>query len=173
MTTILGFSGSTRAASFNTRILRALPTLAPAGVEVVTFDVSDIPFYNQDLDGEVLPDPVARLRAAVASADGVVVASPEYNHSYSALAKNVIDWASRPFAKGPILGKKAMIIAAGPGPGGGAHCIEELSKLFGLLGCSVVSSVGVAAAHEKVAADSDRVTDDALAAELTAALAAF
>lgn len=172
MTTILGFSGSVREASFNTRILRALSSLAPDGVEVVPFDVAHIPFYNQDLEGD-LPSSVADLRAAVAAADGIVVASPEYNHSYSALAKNVIDWASRPFAQGPILGKKAMIVVAGPGPGGGAHCIEELSKLFGLLGCQVVSSVGVAAVHEKLAADSDTVTDAALASQLTAALAAF
>lgn len=172
MTTILGFSGSTRDASFNTRILRALPSLAPAGVDVVPFDVAQIPFYNQDLEDD-LPASVAALRSAVAAADGIVVASPEYNHSYSALAKNVIDWASRPFAKGPILGKKAMIVVAGPGPGGGAHCIEELSKLFGLLGCQVVSSVGVAAVHEKLAADSDAVTDDDLASLLSAALAAF
>ena len=115
MTTILGFSGSTRDASFNTRILRALPSLAPAGVDVVPFDVAQIPFYNQDLEDD-LPASVASLRSAVAAADGIVIASPEYNHSYSALAKNVIDWASRPFAKGPILGKKAMIVVAGPGP---------------------------------------------------------
>lgn len=172
MTTILGFSGSVREASFNTRILRALPALAPAGVEVVPFDVAHIPFYNQDLESD-LPSSVADLRAAVAAADGIVVASPEYNHSYSALAKNVIDWASRPFAQGPILGKKVMVVVAGPGPGGGAHCIEELSKLFGLLGCQVVSSVGVAGVHEKLAADSDAVTDAALASQLTAALAAF
>ncbi len=172
MTTILGFSGSAREASFNTRILRALPALAPDGVEVVPFDVAHIPFYNQDLEAD-LPSSIVDLRSAVAAADGIVVASPEYNHSYSALAKNVIDWASRPFAQGPILGKKAMIIVAGPGPGGGAHCIEELGKLFGLLGCQVVSSVGVAAVHEKISADSDTVTDTALAAQLTAALAAF
>ena len=172
MTTILGFSGSVREASFNTRILRALPSLAPDGVEVVTFDVAHIPFYNQDLETD-LPSSVVQLRAAVAAADGIVVASPEYNHSYSALTKNVIDWASRPFAQGPILGKKAMIVVAGPGPGGGAHCIDELSKLFGLLGCQVVSSVGVAAVHEKLSTDSDVVTDSALAAQLTEALAAF
>ena len=139
---------------------------------MVPFDVAQIPFYNQDLEDD-LPASVASLRSAVAAADGIVIASPEYNHSYSALAKNVIDWASRPFAKGPILGKKAMIVVAGPGPGGGAHCIEELSKLFGLLGCQVVSAVGVAAAHEKLAADSDTVTDADLASQLTAALAAF
>ena len=162
-----------REASFNTRILRTLGSLAPDGVEVKVFDVDRIPFYNQDLEGDALPEAVSALREAVAAADGIVVASPEYNHSYSALTKNIIDWASRPFGQGPILGKKAMILVAGPGPGGGAHCIEELGKLFGLLGCTVVSAVGVAKAHEKIDATTDAITDEALAAELTAALAAF
>jgi chromate reductase len=171
--TLLGFTGSAREASFNTRILRSLGSLAPEGVEVKVFDVDQIPFYNQDLEGDALPASIQALRDAVAAADGVIVASPEYNHSYSALAKNVIDWASRPFGQGSILGKKAMILVAGPGPGGGAHCIEELGKLFGLLGCTVVSSVGVAKAHEKIDAATGAVTDEALAAELTAALAAF
>ena len=97
MTTILGFSGSVREASFNSRILRALPALAPDGVEVVPFDVARIPFYNQDLEGD-LPSSIADLRAAVAAADGIVVASPEYNHSYSALAMNEFDGLTFPCA---------------------------------------------------------------------------
>jgi len=173
VTTLLAFSGSLRAASFNSRVLRALPALAPPGVEIVQFDVADLPFYNQDLDGEVVPDVVAALRAAVAEADGVIFASPEYNHSYSAVTKNVVDWASRPMMKGAILGKKSMVIAVGPGPGGGKHCLEELGKLLGLLGGTVVASVGAAKVHEKFTADSDVIADEELAAELSKGLAAF
>ena len=162
-----------RAASFNTRVLRALPALAPAGVEIVQFDVSDLPFYNQDLDGEVVPEVVAALRAAVAEADGVVFASPEYNHSYSAVTKNIVDWASRPMMKGAILGKKSMVIAVGPGPGGGKYCLDELAKLLELLGGTVVARVGAAKVHEKFAPDSDAIVDEELAADLGKGLAAF
>lgn len=173
VTTLLAFSGSLRAASFNSRVIRALPALAPAGVEVVQFDVTDLPFYNQDLDGETVPDVVGALRAAVAEADGVILASPEYNHSYSAVTKNIVDWASRPMMKGAILGKKSMVIAVGPGPGGGKHCLDELGKLLSLLGGTVVASVGAAKVHEKFAPDSDVITDDELAADLRKGLAAF
>lgn len=173
MTTLLAFSGSLRAASFNTRIINALPALAPAGVNIAAFDISDLPLYNQDLDGDTVPEVVAALRTAVFEADGIVIASPEYNHSYSAVTKNLVDWASRPFMKGAIMGKKSMIIAAGPGPGGGAYCLAALAELLGLLGGTVVSKVGVATVHEKIAPDSDTITDEALATELGLGLAAF
>lgn len=172
MTSVLAFSGSLRAQSFNTRIAHALTSLAPEGVDVSFFDITDLPLYNQDLDGDTLPDVVARLRSAVADADGVVIATPEYNHSYSAVTKNVIDWASRPFAAGPILKKPAMVIAAGPGPGGGVHAIAATSELFGLLGCPVVAAVGVAVAHEKIDAN-NAIIDSELVQQLRDGLSSF
>lgn len=172
MTTVLAFSGSLRAQSFNTRIVQALPRIAPSGLEVKFFDIADLPLYNQDLDAETLPEIVAHLRSEVAAADGVVIATPEYNHSYSAVTKNVIDWASRPFAAGPILKKPAMVIAAGPGPGGGVHALAATTELFGLLGCPIVASVGVAGAHEKVNENND-IVDDALVQQLRQGLAGF
>jgi chromate reductase len=173
MTTLLAFSGSLRNDSFNTRVLRALPALAPAGTDIVQFDVADLPFYNQDLDGETVPEVVAALRAAVAEADGIIIATPEYNHTYSAVTKNLIDWASRPFMKGAIIGKHSMVIAVGPGPGGGAHALAATKELLTLLGGTVVATVGGAAVHQKLAADSDTIIDDEFAAILRDGLAAF
>lgn len=172
MTTLLALSGSLRAQSFNTRIVGALPSLAPDGVHVNIFDVSDLPLYNQDDDGEVLPASAERLRAAVAAADGVVIATPEYNHSFSAVAKNFIDWASRPFAAGPLLKKPVMLIAAGPGPSGGVHALEATSTLMTLLGCPIVATVGVAGAHEKIN-EEGHIVDDALADQLRIGLTGF
>lgn len=172
MTTVLALSGSLRTQSFNTRIIGALPGLAPQQVKVTVYDVLDLPLYNQDDDGEIVHPSAARLRAAVAAADGVVIATPEYNHSYSAVAKNFIDWASRPFAAGPLLKKPVMLIAAGPGPSGGVHALEATSTLMTLLGCPIVASVGVAGAQEKITEDG-RITDEDLVQQLCSGLAGF
>lgn len=173
MTTLLAFSGSLRADSFNSRILLALPALAGADVNIVQFNIKDLPLYDQDLDGDTVPEVVAALRAAIAEVDGVIIATPEYNHSYSAVTKNLIDWASRPFMKGPIIGKRSMVIAAGPGPGGGVHALEATSTVLELLGGTVVGKVGVAGVHEKLHAETGAITDAELARQLSEALAAF
>jgi NAD(P)H-dependent FMN reductase len=102
----------------------------------------------------------------------VVIATPEYNHSFSAVAKNFIDWASRPFAAGPLLKKPVMLIAAGPGPSGGAHALEATSTLMTLLGCPIVATIGVAGAHEKIN-EEGHIVDEMLAEQLRAGLASF
>lgn len=173
MTTLLAFSGSLRRDSFNTRLIQALPSLAPAGTTIAHFDITDLPLYNQDLDGDTVPAIVEALRAAVAEADGVIIATPEYNHSYSAVTKNLIDWASRPFMKGPILGKKSMVIAVTPGPGGGAHAAQATAEVLTLLGGAVVAQVTAATVHDKIDAASNSVSDATLADQLREGLAAF
>jgi len=173
MTTLIAFSGSLRKDSFNTRLIQALPSLAPENTTIAHFDISELPLYNQDLDADTVPDIVAALRAAVAEADGVIIATPEYNHSYSAVTKNLIDWASRPFMKGPIIGKKSMVIAVTPGPGGGVHAAQATTEVLSLLGGTVVAQVTAAAVHEKVDAASSTVTDADLAAQITQGLASF
>lgn len=173
MTTLIAFSGSLRKDSFNTKVLRALPALAPAGTNIALFDISELPMYNQDLDGETVPDIVAALRAAIAEADGVVIATPEYNHSYSAATKNLIDWASRPFMKGPIIGKKSMVVAVSPGPGGAVHGAQATTDLLAMLGGTVVAQVSAAAIHEKLNGDTLQFIDESLAAQLSHGLASF
>jgi chromate reductase len=173
MTTLIAFSGSLRKDSFNSKVLQSLPSLAPAGTNIALFDISDLPLYNQDLDGETVPEIVAALRTAVAEADGVIIATPEYNHSYSAATKNLIDWASRPFMKGPIIGKKSMVIAVSPGPGGAVHAAQATAEVLSLLGGTVVAQVTAPAIHEKLNAESLQFSDDALAQQLRDGLASF
>ena len=72
MTTLIAFSGSLRADSFNTRILKALPALAPEGTNIALFDIAELPMYNQDLDADTVPPIVEALRAAIAEADQIV-----------------------------------------------------------------------------------------------------
>ena len=173
MTTLIAFSGSLRKDSFNTKVLRALPAVAPEGINIALFDISELPLYNQDLDGETVPEIVAALRAAVAEADGVIIATPEYNHSYSAATKNLIDWASRPFLKGPIIGKKSMVVAVTPGPGGAVHGAHATTDLLTMLGGTVVGQVTSATIHEKLNGETLQFTDEELARQLREALSGF
>ena len=89
---ILALSGSLRAASENTRLLRALACLAPAGMQVVVYSgLGELPLFNPDIE---FPNPpaVAALREAINTADAVVIASPEYAHGVTAVIKNMLDW---------------------------------------------------------------------------------
>ena len=173
MKTLVAFTGSTRSASFHTRIINALPALAPDDVRVAFFDLTDVPFYNQDLEGDAQPPAVVAMRAAVAEADGIIFAAPEYNGSFSALTKNTVDWLTRPMKQGALMGKKIMVIAVTPGPGGGQRIAKTMNDLLPLFGNEIVATVTSPTVHEKMAADSDTVTDDELAGQLRAGLAAF
>src|SRR5450631_3178156 len=92
---VLGISGSLRKASFNTAALRACADLMPPGMTLKITSIADIPMFNQDVFDAGLPEPVKRIRAEIAAADGLLLASPEYNFSVSGALKNVIDWGSR------------------------------------------------------------------------------
>ena len=119
---ILGISGSLRQSSFNTRLLEAAGAIAAEeGSSVELFDLSDIPFYNEDIDGEQKPDAVAALIEAIDNADGLLFASPEYNYSVSGVLKNAIDWASRPAYKSVLAGKPSGIVSASVSPMGGVR----------------------------------------------------
>lgn len=119
--TLAALSGSLRRASMNTALLEAAIELAPTDVEVVVHSLRELPFYDGDLEAAGLPESVARLRAAVADADGLLLASPEYNHSTTGVLKNAIDWLSRgpdsPLQHLPT----ALFSAAGGSGGAGAQ----------------------------------------------------
>jgi len=90
---ILAISGSLRAASVNTEVLRAAGRLAPAGVTIELFDgIGGLPFFNSDLEGERLPRAVTGFRAAIGAADGLLISSPEYARGVSGVMKNALDW---------------------------------------------------------------------------------
>lgn len=173
MTTLVAFTGSTRSASFHTRIVHAMAGLAPADTRIALFDLSDVPFYNQDLEGDALPESVKALRAAVVEADGLIFAAPEYNGSYSALTKNTVDWLSRPMGQGVLKDKKVVVVSVTPGPGGGKRVTEQLVALLGFFGNTVVSTVNAPTVHERFDASTNVVTDEELATQLRQALASF
>jgi chromate reductase len=118
MSKLIGISGSLRQGSFNTALLEAATTLAPAGVELATGTIRGIPLYDGDSEaGEGLPAAVAALKEAIAASDGLLLVTPEYNNSMPGVFKNAIDWLSRPAADIPRVfgGKPVALIGASPG----------------------------------------------------------
>src|SRR5689334_16319689 len=99
---VLALAGSLRRGSYNQRLIEAASELAPSWMTIESFDLADVPLYNADLDTqEQRPAGVERLKHAIATADGLLIATPEYNHSVPGVLQNAIDWASRPGGKSP------------------------------------------------------------------------
>jgi chromate reductase len=135
---ILGLSGSLRRDSHNTRLLRGVAELLPDGVELVLFDrLAAIPPYNED-DEHQTPPAVAALKAAIAGADAVLVATPEYNASIPGVLKNALDWVSRPVDSTPLLGKPAAVIGASTSLFGAVWAQAEARKVLSTIGARVV-----------------------------------
>ncbi len=129
---ILGISGSLRAGSFNTALLRNAQKHAPAGMTVSLYEgLGELPVYNQDIDNdESLPESVARLRLAIADADGLLIATPEYNYSIPGGLKNLLDWASRPAASSVLRHKHTAIMGASPSQFGTVRAQLALRQVF-------------------------------------------
>lgn len=115
---VLALAGSLRRNGYNRRLLQAAARCAPAGTHVDIYDaLSDVPLFDEDLEAATHggPDAVCRLRTAIDAADGLLIATPEYNQSLPGVLKNAIDWVSRPAPEEVLLGKPAAIIGATPG----------------------------------------------------------
>jgi chromate reductase, NAD(P)H dehydrogenase (quinone) len=129
---ILAISGSLRAGSFNTALVRNAQKHAPAGLNITLYEgLNDLPLYNGDLDtDENLPESVARLRLAIADADGLLIATPEYNYSIPGGLKNLLDWASRPAASSVLRHKHIAIMGASPSQFGTVRAQLALRQVF-------------------------------------------
>jgi NAD(P)H-dependent FMN reductase len=118
MTTILGISGSLRTGSFNTSLLRAAVELAPAGVTIETATIRGIPVYDGDVEAEHgIPETVTTLKDRIASVDGVLLVTPEYNNSLPGAFKNAIDWTTRPAADIARVWRDRKVAMIGASPG--------------------------------------------------------
>ncbi len=138
---VLGISGSLRRDSHNTKLLRAAGELLEAeGADFVLYDgLKDVPPYDEDDDLEAgAPPAVERLRAAIAEADAVIFATPEYNSSIPGQLKNALDWVSRPLATNPLKGKPVAVVGASTGLFGAVWAQAELRKVLGALGARVI-----------------------------------
>lgn len=155
---ILGISGSLRAASFNTALLRAAAALTPAGVTLEIYpDLELLPPYNEDRDGPEPPAEVARLRAEIAAADGVLFATPEYNTTMPGQMKQVVDWASRPHGPDAALwGKPVAVVGASVTDYGAIWAQDHLRKALGVAGSRVLKEeLAVAHADDVFSADGE------------------
>jgi chromate reductase len=171
---ILAISGSLRRDSHNTKLLRAAADLLPPGAELVVLDpeaLRAIPHYDEDLREQGEPFTVASLREAVAGADAILVATPEYNHSLPGALKNAVDWLSRPIADSPFKGKTVAVVGASTGMFGAVWAQAEARKVFGAVGASVIDAeLPVVFAHEQFD-DAGGLTDDDVRSALRTQLA--
>jgi chromate reductase, NAD(P)H dehydrogenase (quinone) len=137
---ILGLSGSLRSGSHNTALLRAAAMSLPSGAELEVFDgLRDLPAYDADLDTpDTEPESVARLRAAIAEVDGVLISTPEFNGSIPGALKNALDWASRPFPDNAFKGKPVAVVGASTGLFGAVWAQAETRKVLGIIGADVL-----------------------------------
>ncbi len=171
---ILGINGSFRRQSFNRMALEAARELMPQGMTLEIASYDDVPLYNQDVQEESgFPEPVLRLARSIAAADGVLIASPDYNHSIAGVLKNAIDWVSRVEPQ-PFIGKPVAMISATIGPVGGARNQYELRKVVASVEglCLVKPEVFIGRADTRFDQDG-RLTDEATRRILAAQMRAF
>lgn len=149
-TRILGFGGSLREGSYNWALLENARDMMPDGSELILHDLKGIPIYNQDLDNN-LPESVREFKSAVRNADGILIASPEYNFSIPGFLKNALDFASRPPHDNPFPGKPVAIMSASGSMLGGARVQYHLRQVLGYLDMRQIHrpEVFVASAHTK------------------------
>ena len=155
---VLAISGSLRAASNSTALLRALREEAPEGVEVILWDgLKTIPPYDQDDDLVPAPATVGAFRELVREVDAVFFATPEYNSSIPGQLKNALDWASRPVATNVFRNKPVAVISSSAGAFGGVWAAAELRKILGAMGARVTEAeLAVGHAHERLVDDDVR-----------------
>lgn len=139
---ILVLVGSLRRDSANRVLAEVAADNAPQGVEVAVYSgLEKLPFYNEDLDTDQVDESVTALRAAVAGADALLIATPEYNGTIPAVLKNAIDWLSRPYGSGAISGKPVGVMGVAMGQYGGKWSHDDTARAVGIAGGKVVEDV--------------------------------
>ena len=169
--TVLAISGSLRQDSYNTKLLRAAEELLPAVAELEVWDeLKAVPPFDEDDEAGPVPAAVASLRKAVAGADAIVFATPEYNGSIPGQLKNAIDWLSRPVATTVLRGKPVLVVGASTGAFGAVWSQAELRKVLATAGARVVEAeVAVGHAPAKFD-DAGALMDEELVEQLGEAL---
>lgn len=175
--TAVAFSGSLRHGSSNTGLVRLAMRLAPADLHIELVDwVDELPWMNPDLEVDP-PAVLSRWWDTLRGADALIVGMPEYNWSPTPLAKNALDWATRPPDDRAIKDTVVAFLSSG-GRSGGARSQENLTTILGYMGATMVAEPPVQLALVADRFDADGHTDDpeivaAVQAKLDAVMAAL
>lgn len=152
---VLAISGSLRQASFSTALLKILSQHAPSGMLIEVMTLEQIPLYNEDLDQAGCAPAVEEFRKRIKESDGVLIATPEYNHGIPGVLKNALDWASRPVFKSCFVNKPVSIISSSLAFTGGVRAQYQLRETLIAMSARIVlgPEVVVAGVHTKLAED--------------------
>jgi len=172
---VLCLAGSLRRASWNRRLLHAAAVQAPAGLQLDVYaKLSSVPLFDEDLESRT-PVGVQALRAAIAAADGLLVATPEYNQAIPGVLKNALDWLSRESPAGEVLaGKPVAVLGASSGAWGTRLAQASLRQVLHTCGALVMPSPSLFVAHAADRFDADgQLTDPATLQSLQSLMLAF
>lgn len=134
---IVAISGSLRKGSYNTMLVRALQALAPENMKIEIVEIGNLPLFNQD-DEANMPEAAQELKRKVESADGVIIATPEYNRSIPGGLNNAIDWASRPYGRNSFARKPVLTMGVSGGKIGTAVAQSHLRHILLYLNADLI-----------------------------------
>lgn len=169
---VVAIAGSLRKGSVHKRLVRAAAVHAPEGVEILHFDLAAIPLYNMDIEADP-PQAVTDLKERIRAADGLLIAVPEHNYSYSGVIKNAIDWVSRPVTEQPIRGKPVALMSAAPGILGGARAQYHLRQVLFYLEARQLRAEFFLPRYREKIDDEGKLLDEADVERLEKFLASF
>lgn len=170
---IIALSGSLRKKSYNTGLIRAAQDLKPENMDIEYFDIKGIPLYDEDIKENGIPEKVIELGEKIRNADGILLAVPEYNYSFTAALKNAIDWISR-LPEQPFAGKPLAMMGASPGLFGTVRAQMQLRQPLIFMNAKVMNKpeVYVGGAKDKFNAEGS-LTDGKTKEHLSKMLGAF
>jgi chromate reductase len=148
---IVAFAGSLRKGSYNRALIEAAAEQAPEGMTVEPIEIGSLPFYNADVEAKGDPPAVTTFKAALAAADGLLIATPEYNDGLPGVLTNAMDWGSRLPGRAPLIGKPVAVMGASPSQAGTARAQLHLRQILNHVQARVLPppELLVAKAHER------------------------
>lgn len=153
-------SGSLRHASYNSALIRALPEVAPASIQFVGVSMAGVPVYNGDLEDQGVPETVTDLHRAIRACDGLIIATPEYNHGIPGGLKNAIDWLSRGAMPHGLYGIPVAILGASDGMIGTTRAQYALRQTLAALNAPTMPFPQVLVSHAQRKIDDAGVLHD-------------
>jgi NAD(P)H-dependent FMN reductase len=158
---ILIIYGSLYEKSINKHLAESLVSLAPKDMSIELSGIGDLPLYDQDLEEKSFPEVAAQFNAKIASSDGVIIVTPEYNRTMPGALKNAIDWSSRPEGKMPWPGKPAAVTGTSTGPRGASFAQYDVRKILGYFDAHVMGQPEVYVGNgDKIFDENGILTDE-------------